>query len=122
MSITKGPMSEELRAATELRVSEVLTQLRIPWSFKGYRHLTIAVTLVIERPERLERVTKEIYPEVALRCQSKHFRVERCMRIVVNRCWAEQREALDQIAGYHLSKRPTNTEFMELIARYVMRT
>ena len=68
----------------------------------------------------LLRITKEIYPEVARRCGTKSSRVERCMRKAINHFWEDgNREALDQMAGYHLDKRPTNTEFIDLVSIYI---
>lgn len=111
---------EELPESILNQARNALVLLRIPRSLKGFRYLTIATVLVVLVPERLERITKEIYPEVARRCGTKSSRVERCMRKAINHFWgAGNREALDQMAGYHLVKRPTNTEFIDLVSIYI---
>lgn len=111
---------EELPESILNQARNALVLLRIPRSLKGFRYLTIATVLVVLVPERLERITKEIYPEVARRCGTKSSRVERCMRKAINHFWeAGNREALDQMAGYHLDKRPTNTEFIDLVSIYI---
>ncbi len=118
--IAQKTKPEELPESILNQARNTLVLLRIPRSLKGFRYLTIATVLVVLVPERLERITKEIYPEVARRCGTKSSRVERCMRKAIIHCWDEgNHEALDQMAGYHLDKRPTNTEFIDLVSIYI---
>lgn len=120
MMLTREPALEELPEALCEQARDALVLLRIPRTLSGFRYLTIAIVLVLQVPERLERITKEIYPEVARRCRTKAPRVERCMRTAIDRCWERgNREALDQMAGYHLDKRPTNSELIDLAAMYI---
>lgn len=120
MLITHAPALEELPEALCEQARDALALLRIPRSLSGFRYLTIAIVLVLQAPERLERITKEIYPEIARRCGTKVVRTERCMRTAIGRCWEQgNREALDQMAGYHLVKRPTNSEFIDLVSMYI---
>ena len=120
MLLTQDPALEELPEATIEKAREALTYLRIPRSLSGFRYLAMAIALAAQVPERLERITKEIYPEIARRCGTKVVRAERCMRTAVDRCWEQgNREALDQMAGYHLVKRPTNSEFIDLVSMYI---
>ena len=118
--IAQKPKLEELPETILNQARDALVLLRIPRSLKGFRYLTIAVVLVVLVPERLELITKEIYPEVARRCGTKSSRVERCMRKAIGHFWESgNREALDQMSGYHLDKRPTNTEFIDLVSIYI---
>lgn len=52
---------EELPESILNQARNALVLLRIPRSLKGFRYLTIATVLVVLVPERLERITKEIY-------------------------------------------------------------
>ena len=42
--------------------------------------------------------------------------IEHDIRTIVNVCWENHRERLEQIAGYPLEYRPTNSEFIDMIA------
>ena len=85
--IAQKTKPEELPESILNQARNTLVLLRIPRSLKGFRYLTIATVLVVLVPERLERITKEIYPEVARRCGTKSSRVERCMRKAIIHCW-----------------------------------
>ncbi|MGM9638604.1 MAG: sporulation initiation factor Spo0A C-terminal domain-containing protein, partial [Butyricicoccaceae bacterium] len=52
-------------------------------NYKSYRRTAAAVWLAIEKEERLEAVTKEIYPEVARACGCSWMAVERSLRTSV---------------------------------------
>ena len=64
-------------------------------------------------------LTKDIYPLLAKKYRSKPSNVEHDIRTIVNVCWENHRERLEQIAGYPLEYRPTNSEFVDMIAFYL---
>jgi two-component system response regulator (stage 0 sporulation protein A) len=45
--------------------------------------------------------------------------IEHDIRTVVNVCWVTNKEGLDEIAGYSLSYKPTNSEFIDMLAYYL---
>ena len=45
--------------------------------------------------------------------------IEHDIRTIVNVCWENHRERLEEIAGYPLEYRPTNSEFVDMIAFYL---
>lgn len=45
--------------------------------------------------------------------------VERCIRIVINACWTKNKDGFEEIAGYPLNHKPTNSEFIDMVVYYL---
>ena len=87
--------------------------------YKGYYFVAEAIKMTMEFQDRPMKITKDIYPLLAKKYRSKPSNVEHDIRTIVNVCWENQRERLEQIAGYPLEYRPTNSEFVDMIAFYL---
>ena len=48
--------------------------------------------------------------------------IEHDIRTVINVCWTANKETMDRIAGYPLRYRPTNSEFVDMLAYYLIQT
>ena len=69
---------------------------------------------------RTDLITKVLYPEIAAEFSDKDTRVERAIRTAICACWDSYgRDELNKMAGYTLEKRPTNLEFIDLVAAYI---
>ena len=94
---------------------ELLKELKIWPNFNGYQYLMKGFALIRENPDYLQSVTKRLYPDIARDYKLGWSSVERAIRTVLNNCWNRgNRELLDQMAGYHLNRRPTVSEFFAL--------
>ena len=73
-----------------------------------------------QKPEIIGGITKELYPEIAKKFNSTVSRVERAIRHAIEVAWSRGRmETLDALFGYtvnHGKGKPTNSEFIALIA------
>ena len=87
--------------------------------YKGYYFVAEAIRMTMEFQERPMKITKDIYPKLAKKFKSKPSNIEHDIRTIVNVCWENHRERLEQIAGYPLEYRPTNSEFIDMIAFYL---
>lgn len=106
----------ELERMAELQ----LRRLHISGKLTGLRYLSFAVARAIKNPEATCWITKELYFDIAHRYATTPSRVERSIRTAIKTCWSwGGQEALDQMAGYHLSQRPSATEFIDLVAAYL---
>lgn len=122
MQITFEPVPEWLQDELKFEVESVLTALHIPEDLDGYRYLTFSIMLNIQEPERVRYITKELYPDTAIHFRSTVSRVERAMRTAVKACWnSGGRKTLDRMAGFHLIQRPTNSQFIKFVTRYIRR-
>lgn len=122
--ILKGrKKSMPITNALEQHVGEILRSLMIPGTLHGHQYLVSAITLTTLDPSRILYITKDLYPDLAKQFGSTTSKVERSMRHSIKRCWSHGgREALDQVARIHLTQRPTNSEFIDLVANYIRKT
>lgn len=106
--------------AMEVRISNVFLSAGIPPHIKGYSFLRTGVKLVIKNPSLLGNITKELYPQIADEYKTSSSKVERAIRHAIEVAWNRGRiEKLNAIFGvtfYHSGDKPTNGEFIALIA------
>lgn len=100
---------------------------RLLWYLCSYKsscaldQTAYAVCLAMEERSRLAHVTKEVYPEVAIRFRTSWRNVERNIRNVRDTIWENgERERLEKISGIKFSKRPTNTELLTILTDYLL--
>ena len=102
------------------RMSNIFLSLGIPAHIKGYQFLREGVRLVIEQPDRINRITKELYPSIARRYATSPSKVERAIRHAIEVAWSRGRvESLSRAFGCRVAipeDKPTNGEFIALIA------
>lgn len=68
-------------------LDEILYQLGVYPTQRGYQITNMAVTIGWREPEKLQMLTKWLYPAVALKCGCSNAAVERNLRATVNRAW-----------------------------------
>lgn len=105
-------------------IEDKLRSLGAVGLYKGYEMAKKAIELVLEDEFRLLDVTKSIYMEVAAKCNHNNDwnNVERNIRTVVSRVWRINRPLLCRMAGYPLEKKPSASEFIEIVASHIIRT
>lgn len=120
MLITFEPIPEWLDEKLSETVRKLLGTLGISPALDGRNYLCEAIIQTVRDPGRVAYITKELYPDIAKQYSTTVSNVERCMRTAVKNCWEhEGHEVLDKVAGYHLTRRPTNSEFIVLIAEFI---
>jgi len=102
-----------------MMIQDTLHALGITRNYRGFRRTVIAVELILEKPERLENVTREVYYIVADTCHCNHAAVERNLRTVIDRAWRISPTLLRHMAGFPLEQQPTVSEFLEILANYI---
>ncbi len=108
---------------SEQEVAGLLLRAGMPAHLSGYRFLLRAVTMVLERPEYLSSVTRELYPAVARSCDTMASCVERSIRHAINVTWERGgAAALEQILNRRMfsgNDKPTNCELIALLSERV---
>lgn len=66
---------------------DLLRSMGLTRTYVGYKYLIRALELIREDPERLELVTKRIYPDVARTFAVKPSTVDGALRTAVRVCW-----------------------------------
>lgn len=103
----------------EQRVERELRALHIGGTLKGLYYLTYAIVSEIRNTGMTQRITKEIYPEIARVFMTTPSRVERDMRWAIRISWEQAEDKINQMAPCHLVKCPTNREFIDIVAFYI---
>ena len=76
--------------------------------------------MVINDIDIINQITKQLYPEIAIKFKTTPSRVERAIRHAIEVAWARGEQAsVERIFGYTISAakgKPTNSEFIAMIA------
>ena len=104
----------------EDRLSNLFLTMGIPAHIKGYQFLREAIKQVIEHPQMISGITKELYPAIAHRFGTTASKVERAIRHAIEVAWSRGRvDTLNKAFGCCVAlpgEKPTNGEFIALIA------
>lgn len=102
------------------KISEIFISIGIPPHIKGYGYLREGIKMTIESPYVINSVTKELYPTIAKRFSTTSSKVERAIRHAIEVAWNRGRiDAINAIFGSRIylgSEKPTNSEFIALVA------
>jgi two-component system response regulator (stage 0 sporulation protein A) len=91
------------------KIADILFTLGIPAHIKGYYFLREAVKIMVDNPDIINAITKELYPAVAGRFNTSPLRVERAICHAINVGWGKNR--MGQMAA-----KPTNGRLIAQIA------
>lgn len=104
----------------EVEVSSILHNLGIPSHVKGYKYIREGIMLLYSSEDSMHLITKEIYPEIALKFNTTSSRVERAIRHAIEISWIRgDLKLMENIFGNSIDferSRPTNSEFLTTIA------
>lgn len=88
--------------------------------YRGYRPVTLAITLALEDETRLSAIVKEIYMPVSRVIGCSWVAVERNMRTVARMCWKNNRPLLEKLAGTQLPAPPKVSAFLSILFYYLI--
>ena len=103
----------------EKKVYGLIRRLGANSKYKGYFFVAEAVKISMGYQYKPLRITKDIYPCLARKYRSTPTNIEHDIRTMVNVCWEGNKKLLDEIAGYPLEYKPTNSEFIDMLAYYL---
>ncbi|MCL2796738.1 MAG: sporulation initiation factor Spo0A C-terminal domain-containing protein, partial [Firmicutes bacterium] len=91
-----------------------------PAHIKGYHFLREAIKMAIDNPEIINNITKKLYPDVAGKFNTSPSKVERAIRHAIEVAWnrgkIENINTLFGVRVYGHNEKPTNGEFIALVA------
>ena len=115
--VPQGPDVEDI-------VTDALHEMCIPAHTLGYRYLRVGIISVVEQGGVITTVSKNLYPEIAEKCDSTKGRVERAIRTSIESAWKKgDIEAQQRVFGDMISKdkgKPTNLQFIATMSEYVL--
>ena len=113
-------VSKRKPVTIEEKISEIFISIGIPPHIKGYGYLREGIKMTIETPYIINSVTKELYPSIAKKFSTTASKVERAIRHAIEVAWNRGRiDAINAIFGARIylgSEKPTNSEFIALVA------
>lgn len=121
MQSTVGVEDEALtQRALDNTITSIIKEIGVPAHIKGYAFLREAIQMVYTDNDLLGSVTKVLYPDIAEKYKTTPSRVERAIRHAIEVAWNRGNyDTISKIFGYtvhHLKSKPTNSEFIAMIA------
>ena len=102
------------------RISSIFMSVGIPAHIKGYQFLREGIKLAVEDPPIINNITKSLYPTIASKFDTTSSKVERAIRHAIEVAWnrgkIENINSLFGIKVYSGNDKPTNGEFIALLA------
>ena len=130
----KPPDGQTSPARTEMKymnyplesaVTELIHEIGVPAHIKGYQYLREAILFTLRSADASAGITKVLYPEVAKRFSTTPTCVERAMRRAIEVAWDRGDEEIRQkiFRGTVSANKgkPTNSEFIAMIAEHISR-
>jgi hypothetical protein len=107
---------------TEDDAYALLYRLGVPRCYRGSKCAAIAMTLAANEPERLELISKRIYPDVARKMHIRMHCVERNIRTVISHIWECSPDNFASITGVALDKPPQVSQFISILTDCLRRS
>ncbi|MBB4825676.1 two-component system response regulator (stage 0 sporulation protein A) [Sporosarcina luteola] len=113
----EGPINQKMLDTT---ITSIIKEIGVPAHIKGYAFLREAIQMVYTDVDLLGSVTKVLYPDIAEKYKTTPSRVERAIRHAIEVAWNRGNyDVISKTFGYtvhHLKSKPTNSEFIAMIA------
>ncbi|MDD4839774.1 MAG: sporulation transcription factor Spo0A [Clostridia bacterium] len=102
------------------KIASIFISVGIPAHIKGYQFLREAIKLAVASPDIINSITKRLYPSIAEHFDTSPSKVERAIRHAIEVAWNRGKiENINNIFGikvYSANEKPTNGEFIALVA------
>lgn len=117
---TPEKSAEMSKKVLDTTITSIIKEIGVPAHIKGYAFLREAIQMVYTDVDLLGSVTKILYPDIAKKFNTTPSRVERAIRHAIEVAWNRGNyDVISKMFGYtvhHLKSKPTNSEFIAMIA------
>ena len=119
--LEKAELKNVYRTKTlDERITSVFLTVGIPAHIKGYQYLREGIKMAVENPVVINSITKQLYPSIAQKYETSASKVERAIRHAIEVSWNRGKiENINTLFGlkvYSAKEKPTNGEFIALVA------
>ena len=101
-------------------IYNILYQLGAVANTVTFFYTSYAILLSIQDPDRLEQVTKLLYPDVAKYYGTTKEAVERGIRRTIDQVWETNPQLLSKIAESPFEDKPSATKFLSTICSHLV--
>lgn len=116
----QNPAAELSENRLEVEIDRRISEAGIPHHIKGYRYLNTAINLCIQDMDKLNGITKDLYPSIAREHNTTSSRVERAIRhaieVACSRAVPDDNNEMYQYLITPDGHRPTNSEFIAFLS------
>lgn len=113
-------VSSRVNRSLDERIANIFISVGIPAHIKGYQFLREAIKMAVDTPDIINNITKKLYPSIADKFDTSSSKVERAIRHAIEVAWNRGKiENINSIFGikvYTANDKPTNGEFIALVA------
>ena len=104
----------------QISITKMLHELGMPSHIKGYQYIREGISMIYNDPSLIGGITKELYPELAIKFDTTVSRVERAIRHAIEVSWNRGNwDYMEEIFGHSVDidkAKPTNSEFIVTVA------
>lgn len=120
----KEPAAVEDEKELDLFIGRFFVGMGISPNIKGFNYLRSAIKHTMANPQIISSITKELYPLIAEEFSTTPSKVERAIRHALEVAWnkgkAQHFNDLLGVDAFTDDERPTNSEFIALVADRLM--
>lgn len=101
---------------------DIIRQFKVTSKYKGYFLIIDAIYMYIEMYHQNNNITMsgKIYKNLAEKYDTTEYCVEHNIRTLIERCWKNNRLLMEQLFGGPLACCPSNRDFIDSVAYYVI--
>lgn len=118
--IPAAPALRTRELSLDEKIANIFISVGIPAHIKGYHFLRDAIKMAVATPDIINSITKRLYPSIAEHFETSASKVERAIRHAIEVAWNRGKiENINNIFGikvYSANEKPTNGEFIALVA------
>jgi len=104
----------------QISITKMLHELGMPSHIKGYQYIREGINMIYDDPTLIGGITKELYPELAIKFDTTVSRVERAIRHAIEVSWNRGNwDYMEELFGHSVDidkAKPTNSEFIVTVA------
>ena len=104
----------------QISITKMLHELGMPSHIKGYQYIREGISMIYDNPSLIGGITKELYPELAIKFDTTVSRVERAIRHAIEVSWNRGNwDYMEELFGHSVDidkAKPTNSEFIVTVA------
>lgn len=116
----KGETINLYQNGLDKSITNMLHELGMPSHIKGYQYIREGISLIYNNPSIIGGITKELYPEIAMKYDTTVSRVERAIRHAIEVSWNRGSiDYMEELFGHSVDfdkAKPTNSEFIVTVA------
>lgn len=103
-------------------VNVILRACGITTRYKGFAYIYDISENIYNnyQTNKIIEFDRTMYHVVADKCNTSVNLIEQNIKTVIERCIANNRKIVEDILGYEIYKRPTNSDFLERLVSYII--